>query len=209
MQTPRSFCSFTLGSVRNRLAWIAAAAVVLGMWSDGARQNVAHAAAPPLTIGFVYVGPKTDYGYNQAHAQGAAGAGQAAGREDPRGRDGPGDDGRSEDDREHGQPRRRDGGVPTSFGYFDPHILKEAGKFKNVTFLHCGGLYQEGKHPANVGSYFGYIDEAQYVAGRRRGHDVEEQEAGFIAAKPIPQVLRNINSYTLGARSANPKARPP
>ena len=39
---------------------------------------------------------------------------------------------------------------PTSFGYFDPHILKEAKKYPNVTFLHCGGLYQEGKHPTNV-----------------------------------------------------------
>ena len=64
---------------------------------------------------------------------------------------------------------------PTSFGYFDPHILKEAGKFKNVTFLHCGGLYQEGKHPANVGSYFGYIDEAQYVAGIVAAMTTQEQ----------------------------------
>ncbi len=45
------------------------------------------------------------------------------------------------------------------------HILKIADKYPKVTFLHCGGLYQEGKHPKNVGSYFGYIDEAQYVAG--------------------------------------------
>ena len=67
---------------------------------------------------------------------------------------------------------------PTSFGYFDPHILKEAGKYKNVTFLHCGGLYTEGKHPTNVGSYFGYIDEGQYVSGHRRGADQQEQQAG-------------------------------
>ena len=39
--------SFVIGSVWKRLAWITAAAVVLGMWSDGARSNVAHAAAPP------------------------------------------------------------------------------------------------------------------------------------------------------------------
>ena len=39
--------SFVIGSVGHRLAWITAAIAVLGMWSDGARQNVAHAAAPP------------------------------------------------------------------------------------------------------------------------------------------------------------------
>src|SRR6185503_9455665 len=94
---------------------------------------------------------------------------------------------------------------PTSFGYFDPHILKVAEKYPQVFFLHCGGLYQEGKHPANVGSYFGYIDEAQYVAGIVAASTSKSGKLGFIAAKPIPQVLRNINSYTLGARSVNPK----
>jgi simple sugar transport system substrate-binding protein len=94
---------------------------------------------------------------------------------------------------------------PTSFGYFDPHILKMAEKMPNIQFLHCGGLYQEGKHPKNVGSYFGYIDEAQYVAGVVAGLTTKKNKLGFIAAKPIPQVLRNINSFTLGARSVNPK----
>ena len=75
-----------------------------------------------------------------------------------------------------------------------------------MTFLHCGGLYAEGKHPKNVGSYFGYIDEAEYVAGIVAGLTTKTNKLGFIAAKPIPQVLRNINSYTLGARSVNPKA---
>ena len=74
-----------------------------------------------------------------------------------------------------------------------------------MTFLHCGGLYQEGKHPNNVGSYFGYIDEAQYVSGIVAGMTTKSNKLGFIAAKPIPQVLRNINSFTLGARSVNPK----
>jgi basic membrane protein A and related proteins len=94
---------------------------------------------------------------------------------------------------------------PTSFGYFDPHILKMAEKYPDVTFLHCGGLYAEGKHPKNVGSYFGYIDEAEYVAGIVAGFTSKTNKVGFIAAKPIPQVLRNINAYTLGARSVNPK----
>ena len=93
---------------------------------------------------------------------------------------------------------------PTSFGYFDPHILKLAQKYPDVSFLHCGGLYTEGKHPKNVGSYFGYIDEAEYVAGIVAGATTKTKKLGFIAAKPIPQVLRNINAFTLGARSVNP-----
>jgi basic membrane protein A len=80
-----------------------------------------------------------------------------------------------------------------------------AQKYPDVTFFHCGGLYTEGKHPKNVGSYFGYIDEAQYVAGTVAGLTTKTNKLGFIAAKPIPQVLRNINAYTLGALSVNPK----
>jgi basic membrane protein A len=49
---------------------------------------------------------------------------------------------------------------PTSFGYFDPHMLAVAGKNPDVRFAHCGGLWTEGKHPKNTGSFFGYIDEA-------------------------------------------------
>ncbi|MGR9087516.1 MAG: BMP family ABC transporter substrate-binding protein, partial [Gammaproteobacteria bacterium] len=64
---------------------------------------------------------------------------------------------------------------------------------------------QEGKHPANAGSYFGYIDEAQYLAGIVAGGTSKTGKLGFIAAKPIPQVLRNINSFTLGAQSVNPE----
>jgi simple sugar transport system substrate-binding protein len=96
---------------------------------------------------------------------------------------------------------------PTSFGYFDPHILKMAEKYPDVTFLHCGGLYNAAKHPKNVGSYFGYIDEAEYVAGIAAGLTTKTKKLGFVAAKPIPQVLRNINSYTLGARSVNPSVQ--
>ncbi len=163
-------------------------------------------AAEPLTVGFIYVGPKTDYGYNQAHAQGAAVIAKM-----------PGVKIREEEmvpetvavQKTMESMINLDGAkliFPTSFGYFDPHILKLAQKYKDVTFLHCGGLYTEGKHPANVGSYFGYIDEAEYISGIVAGLTSKSGKLGFIAAKPIPQVLRNINSFTLGARSVNPKA---
>lgn len=177
---------------------------------EGPQQASTQAATPAkdstLTVGFVYVGPKDDYGYNQAHAEGAKSVAKL-----------PGVKIREEENVPETLAVQKtmesminlDGAkllFPTSFGYFDPHILKMAEKYPDVTFFHCGGLYQEGKHPKNVGSYFGYIDEAEYVAGIVAGLTTKTNKIGFIAAKPIPQVLRNINSYTLGARSVNPKA---
>lgn len=161
-------------------------------------------AEEDLVVGFVYVGSKADYGYNQAHALGAAALKSMPGVKVVE---------------EENVPEtiavqntlesmiNLDGAkliFPTSFGYFDPHILNVAPKYPDVTLLHAGGLYKEGKHPANAGSYFGYIDEAQYIAGVVAGGTSKTGKLGFIAAKPIPQVLRNVNSFTLGAQSVNP-----
>ncbi len=167
--------------------------------------GAAPAADKTLTVGFVYVGPKDDYGYNQAHHEGAMVIAKL-----------PGVKVREEENVPETDAVQKtmesmislDGAqllFPTSFGYFDPHILVEAKKFPDVTFFHCGGLYDATKHPGNVGSYFGYIDEAQYVSGIVAGMTTKTNKLGFIAAKPIPQVLRNINAFTLGARSVNPK----
>lgn len=163
-------------------------------------------AADKIVMGFVYVGPKDDYGYNQAHAEGCAGVQKldwVKGVEEA-----------SVPETASVQETMRnminlDGAqvlFPTSFGYFDPHILKVAKQYPKVQFLHCGGLYTEGKHPKNVGSYFGYIDEAVYISGIVAGHSTKSGKLGFIAAKPIPQVLRNINAFALGARSVKPDA---
>ena len=94
---------------------------------------------------------------------------------------------------------------PTSFGYYSPHMVKMANKYPKLHFEHCGGLWTD-KDPKNAGSYFGYIDEAQYISGIVAGYSTKTGKLGFVAAKPIPQVLRNINAFTLGARLANPKA---
>jgi basic membrane protein A and related proteins len=177
--------------------------------TPAAEPSASASAAPAqkaFTVGFIYVGPKGDYGYNQAHAQGAA---VVAAMPDIKIREEENVPETEDVQKTMESMIELDGAsvlFPTSFGYFDPHILKVAQKYPNVTFLHCGGLYQEGKHPKNVGSYFGYIDEAQYVAGIVAGMTTKSNKLGFIAAKPIPQVLRNINSFTLGARSVNPKA---
>src|SRR5688572_4113680 len=127
--------------------------------SEGAPAGSASATAPAaakkggdLTVGFIYVGPKDDYGYNQAHAEGAKFVASMPGvkiREEEKVPES------MEVQKTMESMINLDGAklvFPTSFGYFDPHILKLADKYKETTFLHCGGLYTEGKHPANVGS---------------------------------------------------------
>lgn len=162
------------------------------------------AATKKVTMGFIYVGPRDDYGYNQAHFEGKSAIAKQSWIKAVD----------QENVPENISVQKAmesminlDGAqiiFPTSFGYFDPHILKIAPKYPKVTFLHCGGLYDASKHPKNVGSYFGYIDEAVYVSGIVAGHTSKTGKLGYIAAIPIPQVLRNINNFTMAARSVNP-----
>jgi basic membrane protein A len=158
-----------------------------------------------LKIGFIYVGPRDDFGYNQAHSEAAKQVAALPGVKILEEEKVP----ETMDVQKTMESMINLEGVkllfPTSFGYFDPHILKVAAKYPDVTFFHCGGLYDAAKHPKNVGSYFGYIDEAQYLNGVVAGYTSKTGKLGFIAAKPIPQVLRNVNAFTLGARSVNPK----
>ena len=162
-------------------------------------------AQKPLVIGFIYVGPRDDYGYNQAHAEAAAILKKM-----------PGVKVQEEEkvpetvavEKTMESMINLDGATlvfPTSFGYFDPYMLKVAAKYPQIQFRHCGGLWTAGKHPMNTGSYFGYIDEAQYLSGIVAGSVSKSGKLGFVAAKPIPQVLRNVNAFTLGAQSVNPK----
>jgi len=161
-------------------------------------------AASKVTMGFIYVGPRDDYGYNQAHFEGKSAIAKQSWIKAVD----------QENVPENISVQKAmesminlDGAqviFPTSFGYFDPHILKIAPKYPKVMFLHCGGLYDAGKHPKNVGSYFGYIDEPVYVSGIVAGHMSKTGKLGYIAAIPIPQVLRNINNFTMAARSVNP-----
>ncbi|MGB3571392.1 MAG: BMP family ABC transporter substrate-binding protein [Phormidesmis sp.] len=159
-----------------------------------------------VVVGFIYVGPKDDFGYNQAHAEGAAAMAQVPGISIVEEASVPESSAVLETMRSMIEIDGATVLFPTSFGYFDPYMLELAAEFPEVQFFHAGGLYQDGVHPENVGSYFGYIDEAQYVAGIVAAHTSQTGNLGFVAAKPIPQVLRNINSFTLGAKTINPEA---
>jgi simple sugar transport system substrate-binding protein len=162
------------------------------------------ASAKDTTVGFIYVGSRDDYGYNQAHAQGAAALKKLAGIKVVE------EEKVAETDAVEKTMESMinlDGAsllFPTSFGYYSPHVTKIAAKYPKLRFEHCGGLWTD-KDPKNAGSYFGYIDEAEHVSGIIAGYSSKTGKLGFVAAKPIPQVLRNINAFALGAKLANPK----
>ena len=161
-------------------------------------------AQAPLTIGVIYVGAKDDFGYNQAQAEAAAEVKKMPGVKVVEQENVP----ETVDVQKTMQAMiSQDGATllfPTSFGYFDPHVLAVATKNPSIRFAHCGGLWNASKHPKNTGSFFGYIDECQYLNGVIAGHMTKSNKIAFVAAKPIPQVLRNINAFTMGARSVKP-----
>jgi basic membrane protein A and related proteins len=167
--------------------------------------SIRPAAAADTTVGFIYVGSRDDYGYNQAHAAGAAALKKMSGIKVIEEEKVPETDAV---EKTMESMINLDGATllfPTSFGYYNPHMIKVAKKFPKLRFEHCGGLWSD-KDPTNAGSYFGYIDEAQHVAGIVAGYSTKTGKLGFVAAKPIPQVLRNINAFLLGAKLSNPKA---
>ncbi|MBI2685051.1 MAG: BMP family ABC transporter substrate-binding protein [Acidobacteria bacterium] len=173
-------------------------------WIGSGAAAAAAAARDSLVLGFIYGGPKNDLGYNQAHAEGKqtlrgypfvnaldeASVPETVAAEESM-----------------GNMIFQDGAqavFATSFGHFDPFTLNVARRNPNVQFFHCGGLWQPARHPQNVGVYFGFIDEVEYLSGMLAGFATRTNKIGFVAAKPIPQVLRNINTFTMGARSVNP-----
>ncbi|NRF67996.1 BMP family ABC transporter substrate-binding protein [Aquincola sp. S2] len=183
----------------NRRDWIKNAGALAAAGTGWTAQ-----AQKAITVGFIYVGPRDDYGYNQAHAEAAALIKKRAGVKVIEEENVP--ETNAVQKAMQGMVAQ-DGAAllfPTSFGYFDPHILTLAPKNAAVRYAHCGGLWNEAKHPKNVGSFFGYIDEAQYLNGVIAAHQTKSRKLGFVAAKPIPQVLRNINAFTMGARSVDP-----
>lgn len=89
----------------------------------------------------------------------------------------------------------------TSFGYMDA-TLDVAKRNKDVVFMHCSGY----KTAENVGNYFGRMYEPRYLSGIVAGKMTKADRIGYVAAFPIPEVIRGINAFTLGVRSVNPKA---
>jgi len=163
-------------------------------------------AAEGLTIGMIYVGSKDDFGWNQAHAVGAKALKAIPGVTVVEEENVPETVAVSQSME---SMINLDGAkllFPTSFGYFDPFMIDEAKKYPEVEFRHPTSLWDPKKHPKNLGGYFCYLDQGHYVNGIAAGLSTKSNKIGFIAAKPISLVLRNINAFTVGVKKVNPAA---
>jgi len=89
----------------------------------------------------------------------------------------------------------------TSFGYMEP-TLRVAKLFPKVKFEHATGY----KTAANVVTYETRFYEGAYLLGVLAGKTTKSNTLGYVGSFPIPEVIRNIDAFTLGARSINPKA---
>jgi basic membrane protein A len=162
--------------------------------------GAASAWAQDLQVGFVYVSPVGDAGYSYAHDQGRLaieameGVSTSFVESVPEGQDA---------ERVITTMARKGYDVifATSYGYMDP-TLKVAKQFPNIKFLHCSGY----KTAPNMANYFGRMYQARYLTGMVAGAMTKSHLLGYVAAFPIPEVIRGINAFALGAQAVNPKA---
>jgi basic membrane protein A len=88
----------------------------------------------------------------------------------------------------------------TSFGYMDP-TYNVAKDYPNVIFMHCSGY----KTSANMGTYFGRMYQPDYLSGIVAGKMTKTNYIGFVAPFSTPEVVREIDAFTIGAREVNSK----
>ena len=164
------------------------------------------ARAAGTTIGFIYVGSKDDFGWNQSHAVAASALKGIPGITVVEEENVPETDAVA---KTMESMINIDGAsllFPTSFGYFNPFMLAAAKKYPNVEFRHPTGLWDKTKDPMNAGGYYSYMDQGHYVNGVAAGLSTKSNKIGYVAAKPIGIVLRNVNSFTVGVKKVNPAA---
>jgi basic membrane protein A len=154
-----------------------------------------------LKVGFIYVGPVGDAGWTYAHDLGRKYLEEQLGVETtyvesvPEGADA---------ERVLTQLAEEGNKVifATSFGYMDP-VINVAKKYPDVVFMHCSGYMTAD----NAGTYFGRMYQPRYLSGIAAGYKTKSNIIGYVAAFPIPEVIRGINAFTLGVRSVNPDAK--
>ncbi|MBT4442306.1 MAG: BMP family ABC transporter substrate-binding protein [Oceanospirillaceae bacterium] len=157
-------------------------------------------AADKLKVGFIYIGPPGDHGWTYQHDQGRQAIDAHLGAQVetvfvenvPEGPDA---------ERTITRLARQGAGLifTTSFGYMDP-TLKVAAKFPDVKFEHATGY----KRADNVSTYSSRFYEGRYVIGQIAAKTSKSGVAGYIGSFPIPEVVRGINAFLLGAQSVNP-----
>jgi len=162
--------------------------------------SISAVAADKLKVGFIYIGPPGDHGWTYQHDQGRKAIDARLGDQVdtvfvenvPEGPDA---------ERTITRLARQGAGLifTTSFGYMDP-TLNVAAKFPNVKFEHATGY----KRADNLSTYAARFYEGRYVIGQIAAQVSETGVAGYIGSFPIPEVVRGINAFLLGAQTINP-----
>ncbi|MCU1394109.1 MAG: basic rane lipoprotein [Ilumatobacteraceae bacterium] len=156
------------------------------------------------TIGFIFVGPKDDFGYNQAAYEGS----QAVAKAHPNIKVLTAENVPEDDNATRVMEKMISDGATiifaTSYGHLDP-ALKVAAEHPEVAIVQQGNVIQ-GTIAPNVGTYFGTVYEPVFLAGIAAGKATKTNKLGYVYAFPIPQTIANINAFELGAKMVNPKA---
>ncbi len=163
------------------------------------------AAAEKVKVGVIYISPKNDGGWSQAHATGMADAVAAVGADKI---DLVEIENVNDADAQQTETAIKqliaDGAqvvFATSYGYMDV-VEKLAAEYPEVKFEHCSGY----KSADNFANYFGQIEQTRYLSGIVAGRMTKTNTIGYVAAMQIPEVYRGLNAFTLGVRSVNPDA---
>lgn len=154
-----------------------------------------------VKAGFIFMGPVADGGWSQSHNEGRLVVEQELGIETLFKESVP-----ETQEVEKVARDMIDQGAnvifATSFGYMD-YIEKLAKEFPEVTFFHCSGY----KTAENMSNYFGRIEDARYLSGIVAGLQTQTNQIGYVAAMPLPEVVRGINAFALGVKAVNPEAK--
>ncbi len=162
-------------------------------------------STPKITVGFLMVGSKKDYGYNEAVYDGS----QAVAKNMPNVKVITADNVAESNAVTSAMDSMVSQGAKvifaSSYGYY-PYALKFAQAHPDVVVLHQGG-YDKDPLPANFGTYWGQAFEPVSLGGMAAGGTSKTGKLGYVYAFPIPQTIANIDAFELGAQSVNPKAQ--
>ncbi len=190
--------------VRTGKLWAVMALLIVGVLVVGTPglMPTAQAQEGKLKVAFVYVAPIGDMGWTWSHEQGRQALVKELGDKVEASYienvpEGPEAERVIRDYAQKGYKLI----FTTSFGYMDP-TANVAAEFPDVYFEHCSG-YKTGP---NLGNYFGRMEQPRFLSGLVAGKMTKTNKIGYVAAFPIPEVVRGINSFTLGVRTANPQA---
>ncbi len=182
-------------------ALLALVAVLATACGGGGQASGASADLSEAKIGFLFVGPRDDFGYNQAAFAGSEAVAAAFPDHEVLTQENVPET--QEAERVMEDMIEKGAGIifATSFGHLGPAV-EVAKRHPEVIVLHQGGLEPEPMD--NFGTYFGTVYEPVYEAGIAAGAASQTGKLGFVAAFPIAQTLANVNAFHLGARSVNP-----